>query len=286
MGNASKPTTTWFLFWRSLVVWVLVLLLGYVLRSLGRAPCAGSGPPGCACRDLGYVVAWLVSLLAAYFLSRWVAERSHGADYFEDLNDRLNQNAQLLAVALGMVVTVVLIIAQLGSALGIERAANPSSWSLTAEVLAFALAISVTLIGRSMKPNRWKAFLAVLSTTATLSCFVALAPYFWYQRQQIGVKATVQTALPKTTSAANGQYRGIEDIVMGASRTGNYVLLREGVSALAATEDTSGGNRKCLKQLRKKMQDSYARSLIDDALADTAARPPVAPESVWPRRKL
>jgi hypothetical protein len=141
-------------------------------------------------RNLGYIIVLTLSEIVCFYLARGRCCDEYG------WNDRLNQNAQLLVAAFALVITVVLIITQLGQTLHIERAVDPPLGTLVLELALFVVAIGGTLFGRGLSNGRLKETVVVLSTAATIACYLALAPYFWYQRQAIGARALTKSTAP------------------------------------------------------------------------------------------
>ena len=250
---------------------VIVVLIVLALLEALRA-----GAPYSLLRDIFYAVALAVPVFTCRFVIRMLRHLDQ-----KELDDILNQNTQLLAGAFALVVTVVLLIGQLGSALGMERAVAPDLAAFIPELLFFSLAIFGTMIGRWLSPGRRKLRAAVFSSLATLTCFLALAPYFWYQRQQIGSRAVVQSALNSARPHSCESFAPIERMLVGASVNGNYSLLHEGVAQLAAKSSTDTAYHECLVRLRRLIQqDFYGCMLVDEGLQRVAGSGNVQPEVV------
>jgi len=197
-AHPRENARTSFLIWAAIVAVVIFLTL-FAPRRPGVPKTIRD------IRNAGYVVALVLSLPACCYLAKQLKYNK------KDWNDRLNQNAQLLAAALAVTMTVVLVIAQLAVARGMERAISPSLLTLVPELFCFALAISGTLFARGLRDLRLKQVAVVLSSTVTLTCFLGLAPFFWYQRQVISARAVVQstpdTCAPTLRAVREGIYQ-------------------------------------------------------------------------------
>jgi hypothetical protein len=244
------------------------VLLGKVIPDLVLR----SEMPARLLRDYGYFVASVMSLIASPFVGQQLRRMDVGKDKDreETLNALLNQNAELLGAAFALVVGVVLLIAELGSALGMPRAVDPKRGMPMPELLGFAAAILVTLIGRWLGVGQWKRCVAWLSSMAVLTCFLALIPYFWYQRQQVTVRAVVQSAFERRPPLGCDSLAPIERMLVGASVNGNYSLLQEGINRLADTTGRSPQHESCLVRLYGYLRDdSMGRSIVAAGLKTT-----------------
>ena len=192
--------------------------------------------------------------------------RVRGDSEESDLNKTLDQNVALLVAAFVLVMMVMLIMAQLGSALGMSRALSPDPWLLVPELLGFALAIAGTLIGRGLGPSKCKKVAVALSSSATLVCFLLLAPYFWYQRQELGAPAIVQSALC-TSKPESREFGPIEDVLLAAAGNRNYHLLREGTNQISATDKCTIEYHDFLCSLERHVEyDPMARNIVQEAI--------------------
>jgi len=215
--------------------------------------------PNIITRGRLYAVALALSWLACWLVFRRVRTDS---DAVNDLNRTLDQNAGLLVAASALVVTVMLIMAQLGSALGMARALSPDPWLLAPELLGFALAIGGTLAGRGLRFSNLKKVAVALSSSATLACFLALAPYFWYQRQELGAHAIVQSAL-SICRPESGEFKAIDAVLLAAATSRNYYLLREGVDQISRAVRCSSEYHAYLCSLERRLRyDRIARAIV------------------------
>jgi hypothetical protein len=128
----------------------------------------------------------------------------------------------------------------------------------------------VTLLGRWLGSGQPKLLLALLSCMATLTCFLALGPYFWYQRQQVTAGAVVQSAFEHTQASDRDSLAPIERMLVGASVNGNYSLLQEGINRLADTSGHKPEYESCLVRLLGYLNDdSFGRAIVAAGLKTT-----------------
>jgi|GEM_PF-4124094 len=220
-------------------------------------------------RDVGYILVSVVSLIASPFVARRVKELDglDNKDRGSRLNELLNQNAEMLGGAFALAVGVVLVIAELGSTLGMPRAADPRRGILMPELVGFVAAIAVTLSGRWLDAGWLRLRLAWLSCMATLTCFLALGPYFWYQRTQTTASEVVQSAFDGREPPGRDSLANLERMLVGASATGNYTLLQKGVDRLADTTEPRREHENCLLRLHEYLRDdSFGRYIVTQGL--------------------
>jgi len=250
---ASRAVALW-----SLIVWTPIVVFASTLALW----CHPRGvTPNITIRGGLYAAVLFLTLPACY----WVFSRVRSDSDEADLNKTLDQNVALLVAAFVLVMMVMLIMAQLGSALGMGRALSPDPWLLVPELVGFALAIVGTLIGRGLRLSKCKKVAVALSSSATLACFLLLAPYFWYQRQELGAPAIVQSALG-TCRPESGEFRPIEDLLLAAAGNRNYHLLREGANQISATVKCTLEYHDFLCSLERHVEyDPMALNIVQEA---------------------
>jgi hypothetical protein len=220
-------------------------------------------------RDVGYGLASLFSLIVSPFVARRIKELDEldKKDLGTRLNELLGQNVEMLAGAFALVAGVVLLIAELGNTLGMPRATNPKMGILMPELVGFVVAITATLYGRWQCSGRMRLRLAWLSCMATLTCFLALGPYFWYQRARTTPSEAVRSAFEVRLQSGRDSLASIERMLVRASANGNYALLQAGVDRLADTNGPRDAHESCLVRLHGYLvDDSLGSSIVTQGL--------------------
>lgn len=216
------------------------------------------------------------------------------------LDRLLNANAALLLTAFTVAMAATLVVAQLGGERGLTRAARVPREALLVESVAFAVAIGITFTGRWIAKKKCKCVLASVSSLLTLFLLLALGPYFWRQRQNMSNQAIVMDVALDPTTRRLGDSLAIADVLVGAVKRGDYLLLRDGTKRLTDPALGAADCRKCLENIDSyvSVNDSFAHRIVQTALdslhahvaASTAAPPAVPrtqdgrggqPHSVW-----
>jgi len=221
---------------------------------------------------LFYALAFIIAALAYRFVvNPWLPSRVFG-----DPNKVLEMNAALLVAAFALVITVVLVVAQLAGGLGIARAVRPPQGLLWAELVAFAVAIAITLLGRYVALAPCKSLLMHVSSFLTLLCLLVLPPYFWRQRQHISTREVVADAFSKSTQGGSLSGPVFMDVLLSAAKRGDYLLFRDGIEHL---RDRAAGGEACreyLEGIRGHLSndsgDGYALGIVDSALLGLDAK--------------
>jgi hypothetical protein len=224
-------------------------------------------------KNLFYLVIVFIVTPLLYFVAVGALRLTLGGD---GQNKVLEVNVQLIVAAFALVVTVALVVAQLASTMGIGRTILPKWYVLLAELLTFAVAISVTLLGRWLGPGLRKDVLTHASSFLTLAGLLCLIPYFWYVRQQISTHAVIKDAITRCKKHASGRGPAILDVLLGAARKGDYLLFRDGVDYLSKSAASGAACRKYLEQLEQHLRDDsgngHALEIVTTAL--TQLQPP------------
>jgi hypothetical protein len=259
-----------YLGWKCVVAWLIAIAATVLLSSVAMDVLARHQWPARRVRDYSYGAVAILSLGISPLVGRRLRQMIEDGQTDKDkgLNELLIQNAEMLGAAFALVVAVVLLMEDLGSAFGMPNAVGPHP--RMPELVGFTLAFLVTLVGRWLGTGPWRLRAAWLSCMATLTCVLALGPYFWYQRQQVTVSVVVQSAFERGHVSDSDSLGPVERMLVGASASGNYSLLQEGVNRLADTSSRCPDHESCLVRLLGYIEDdSFGRTIVARGLKTT-----------------
>jgi hypothetical protein len=229
----------------------------------------------CVKNWLYVVIIFTATLLYVFFVLLQKRRATPGEDnkqkVLDDRQDKvLAGNAQLIAAAFALVVTVTLVIAQLAASLGIGRSVRPQRSALFPELIVYGLAISFTLVGLWHKPGGLRNLFTHVSSWLTLTGLLVLIPYFWYARQQISTRVVIVDALSIRNAHATRPDCAILDVLQGAAMKGDYLLFRDGVDTLRRRAANDSVCRMYLVQLEQYLArdggNQHALEIVTSAL--------------------
>jgi hypothetical protein len=225
-----------------------------------------------------YVALVLVAALAYILVLKLLKFRPLKLDLSRKVDEPdkvLDVNVAVLASAFVLVVTVVLVIAQLAGGMGVVRAVRPPKTLPLYEFAGFAVAISVTLLGRWVVPGVCKYRLTHISSWLTLASILVLVPYFYHQRQHISTREVIADALSRSMRGATLRDPALMDVLLSAAKRGDYLLFRDGVDTLSGRAIRDSACRRYLEQLRQRLEedgDFHAREIVTSALGEFPMR--------------
>ena len=184
----------------------------------------------------------------------------------------LATNAQLLVTAFVLTVTVLLVIGQLKAARcnSIYIASKPSRLLFLPVLGGFTGGIAVSLLGYWSSCPCTKEWLVWCSTFATLTCFLFLVPFYWYQRQQMTAPAIARGFLSwprKVASPSRDTFRLVEAAFISATERKNYSLMKRIIDELVKEARHDKPYKECLIRLESYTHnDPFGNEVVRDAL--------------------